>query len=171
MLRQQHRIDKHQSSREYSLPELHCLDAEPCPVPPGLFEDSSSSHRVHWGHRDSRNFQVEERGGAELSEVKRNAKFLKYILATERQEPLVYANPFCHAETFLAAGPFLFFLLPLTAATIPPTTAVRPSPAAHSLPCPSPFLLLAFVATSHCREGKYVNLGISRFGKKLKGQI
>lgn len=85
----------------------------------------------------------------------------------KRQEPLVYANPFC-PETFLAGWLFLFFLLSLTAATIPPTTAVQPSPAAHSLVCPSPFLLLAFAAISHCPEGKHANHQLNRYGKEIR---
>lgn len=48
-------------------------------MPPVLFEDSSGSRQG-----DSWNSQVEERGGAELSEVKHNAKFLKNISATEK---------------------------------------------------------------------------------------
>ena len=53
-------------------------------MPPGLFEDRNGSHRVGWGPGDSRSFQVEERGGAVLTEVKHNAKFLKYFSATEK---------------------------------------------------------------------------------------
>lgn len=52
------------------------LDVQPCPVSPGLFEDRNGSHRVGWGHRDSRNFHIEKRGGTELSQTKYNGKFL-----------------------------------------------------------------------------------------------
>lgn len=87
------------------------------------------------------------------------SNFSRISQAQKRQEPLVYANPFCQSEIFLAVWTFPFFLLLLTTATIPPTTAVSPSPVAHSLLCPSPFFFLAFVASSHCPEEKYANLG------------
>lgn len=86
----------------------------------------------------------------------------------KRQEPLVYENPFCQPETFLAAWPFFCFLLSLTVATIPPTTTVWPSPTAHSLVCPCPFLLLVFAATSHCPEGKHANHWLNRFGEEIR---
>lgn len=86
----------------------------------------------------------------------------------KRQEPLVYANPFCHPETFLAAWSFLFFLLSLTAATIPPTTAVWLSPVIHSPVCPSPFFLLVFAATSHCPEGKHASHQLNRYGEEIR---
>lgn len=123
------------------------------------------------GDRDSRNFQVEDRGGAELSEVKHDAKFLKYISATEKtgttglcKSLLSYWNllgrlalPFfsasinyCHHSTHYSCSAISCCPLPSMSQSLP-----------------SPGLCCYFPLPRR----EYANPGISRFGKKLEGQI